>query len=69
MSRNWISFPLREGECSRQAHCDFPEGTYEREMAAKGFVWSPPRNLHHKTSADRLDRLAGAAASACVQLQ
>ena len=47
MSRNWISFPLREGECSRQAHCDFPEGTYEREMGREGF-FGPTAHLHHK---------------------
>ena len=37
MSRQWIRFPLREGECSRQAHCDLPQGTYEREMGREGF--------------------------------
>ena len=47
MSRKWISFPLREGECSRQAHCDFPEGTYEREMGREGF-FGPTAHLHHK---------------------
>ncbi len=47
MSRNWISFPLREGECSRQAHCDFPAGTYEREMGREGF-FGPTAHLHHK---------------------
>src|SRR5690606_2191498 len=47
MSRNWISFPLREGECSRQAHCDFPQGTYEREMGREGF-FGPVTHLHHK---------------------
>ena len=35
MSRKWISFPLREGEYSRQAHCDFPADTYEREMGIR----------------------------------
>ena len=47
MSRQWISFPLREGEHSRQAHCDFPEGTYEREMGREGF-FGPTAHLHHK---------------------
>ena len=47
MSRQWISFPLREGEHSRQAHCDFPEGTYEREMGREGF-FGPVTQLHHK---------------------
>ena len=47
MSRQWISFPLREGECSRQAHCDLPEGTFEREMGREGF-FGPTAHLHHK---------------------
>lgn len=47
MSRNWIHFPLREGECSRQAHCDLPAGTYEREMGREGF-FGPASHLHHK---------------------
>ncbi|OLU27398.1 homogentisate 1,2-dioxygenase [Pseudomonas sp. PA15(2017)] len=47
MSRKWISFPLREGEHSRQAHCDFPAGTYEREMGREGF-FGPVTHLHHK---------------------
>ncbi len=47
MSRQWIRFPLREGECSRQAHCDLPQGTYEREMGREGF-FGPTAHLHHK---------------------
>ena len=47
MSRKWISFPIREGESSRQAHCDFPQGTYEREMGREGF-FGPASHLHHK---------------------
>ena len=47
MSRKWISFPLREGEHSRQAHCDFPADTYEREMGREGF-FGPVTHLHHK---------------------
>lgn len=47
MSRKWISFPLREGDSSRQAHCDFPPDTYEREMGREGF-FGPVTHLHHK---------------------
>ena len=47
MSRKWISFPIREGDSSRQAHCDFPQGTYEREMGREGF-FGPASHLHHK---------------------
>lgn len=46
-SKKWINFPIREGEHSRQAHCDFPEGTYEREMGREGF-FGPATHLHHK---------------------
>ncbi|UVE19115.1 homogentisate 1,2-dioxygenase [Pseudomonas sp. LS44] len=47
MSRKWISFPIREGDCSRQAHCDLPSGTYEREMGREGF-FGPASHLHHR---------------------
>lgn len=45
--RNWISFPRVEGEASRQAHCDLPEGTYEREVGREGF-FGPATQLHHR---------------------
>lgn len=32
-----ITFPRVEGEYTRQAHCDIPEGLYEREMGRDGF--------------------------------
>jgi homogentisate 1,2-dioxygenase len=47
MSGKRISFPLQEGECSRQAHCDLPAGSYEREMGREGFS-GPATHLHHK---------------------
>ncbi|SDL79979.1 homogentisate 1,2-dioxygenase [Modicisalibacter muralis] len=43
----WIGFPIREGEHSRQAHCDLPEGTYERELGREGF-FGPVSHMHHK---------------------
>jgi homogentisate 1,2-dioxygenase len=30
MSKNWIEFPRTEGETSKQAHADLPNGTFER---------------------------------------
>lgn len=45
--KNWIRFPLQQGEHSRQAHCDFPQGTYEREMGREGF-FGPVSHIHHK---------------------
>jgi homogentisate 1,2-dioxygenase len=45
-SRKWISFPRVEGTASRQAHADFPPGTYERELGQEGF-FGPAAHLHH----------------------
>jgi homogentisate 1,2-dioxygenase len=47
MSRNWIELPRVEGETSRQAHCDLPAGTYEREIGRDGF-FGPASHLYHK---------------------
>ncbi|SQD79570.1 homogentisate 1,2-dioxygenase [Moritella yayanosii] len=43
-----ISFPLRKGTYSRQAHADLPEqGIFEREISREGF-YGPATHLHHK---------------------
>ena len=47
MSRNWISFPRSEGIASRQAHCDLPEGSYERELGREGF-YGPASHMYHR---------------------
>ena len=47
MSRNWISFPRSEGEASRQAHCDLPQGSYERELGREGF-FGPATHMYHR---------------------
>lgn len=47
MSRNWISFPRTEGEASRQAHCDLPSGSYERELGREGF-FGPATHMYHR---------------------
>ena len=45
--RKWVSFPLKEGDVSRQAHADFPEqAIYEREVGRSGF-FGPASHLHH----------------------
>lgn len=46
-NRKWISASRVEGNASRQAHADMPEGTYEREMSKEGF-FGPAAFLHHK---------------------
>ncbi|MEJ8568966.1 homogentisate 1,2-dioxygenase [Elongatibacter sediminis] len=47
MSRKWISHPRVEGEASRQAHCDLPEGSYERELGREGF-FGPATHMYHR---------------------
>ena len=45
--RNYISFPKVEGDTSRQAHADLPEGTYERELGKEGF-FGPATHMYHR---------------------
>ena len=45
--RNWIRFPRVEGQTPRQAHCDLPDGTYERELGREGF-FGPATHMLHK---------------------
>jgi len=47
MARNWISFPRTQGEASRQAHCDLPAGSYERELGREGF-FGPATHMYHR---------------------
>ena len=47
MSRNWISFPRSEGQTSRQAHCDLPENSFERELGREGF-FGPASHMYHR---------------------
>lgn len=44
--KRWISFPRTAGKTTRQAHADFPEGTFEREMGREGF-YGPATHLYH----------------------
>jgi homogentisate 1,2-dioxygenase len=45
--KKWISLPRREGVASRQAHCDLPDGTYEREFGKEGF-FGPATQFYHR---------------------
>jgi homogentisate 1,2-dioxygenase len=45
--KRYISFPRVEGQASRQAHADLPEGTYEREVSKEGF-FGPAAHLYHR---------------------
>jgi homogentisate 1,2-dioxygenase len=46
-AKNWIEFPRVEGEVSRQAHADLPDGTFEREIGREGF-FGPATHLYHR---------------------
>ena len=45
--KHWIRFSLAQGFYSRQAHCDLPAGTYEREVGKEGFL-GPATHFYHK---------------------
>ena len=47
MVKRYIPVSRVEGTASRQAHCDLPEGTYEREMSKEGF-FGPAAFFHHR---------------------
>lgn len=47
MSKKWISHPRVEGEASRQAHCDLPPGSFEREIGKEGF-FGPATHMYHR---------------------
>lgn len=42
----WIPVRKVEGKASRQAHCDLPDGTYEREISKEGF-FGPASMVYH----------------------
>jgi len=44
--KNWIPVRGAQGQHSRQAHADLPEGAYEREMSKEGF-FGPAAFLYH----------------------
>ncbi len=44
--KHWITHPKVEGKASRQAHCDLPDGTYERELGKEGF-FGPATHMYH----------------------
>ena len=47
MARNSISHSRVEGDASRQAHCDLPAGTFERELGREGF-FGPVSHMYHR---------------------
>ena len=45
-SVRYISYPITQGRASRQAHADFPKGTFEREIGKEGF-FGPATHMYH----------------------
>jgi len=58
MARNYISHPRIEGATSRQAHCDLPENTFERELGREGF-FGPVSHMYHQHAPTRWVRFEG----------
>ncbi|HFE39271.1 MAG TPA: homogentisate 1,2-dioxygenase [Gammaproteobacteria bacterium] len=55
----WISFPKIKGDASRQAHCDLPPGSFEREMSKEGFS-GPSTQFHHRHPPTGWSAISGA---------
>jgi homogentisate 1,2-dioxygenase len=58
MAKNWISHPRIEGTTSRQAHCDLPQGTFERELGREGF-FGPASHMYHRHAPTRWTSFEG----------
>lgn len=46
MSKKWIPIRRAEGQTGRQAHCNLPTGTVERELGKEGF-FGPATHMYH----------------------
>ena len=57
--KHYIRFARADGNYSRQAHADLPEGTYEREMGKEGF-FGPAAHFHHRHPPTAWTTFAGA---------
>ncbi len=55
---NWITPPRAEGETSRQAHADLPEGSFERELGREGF-YGPSTQMVHRHPPTAWTRIEG----------
>lgn len=45
--KTWINIPKSEGIITRQAHADFPNESYERELGKEGF-FGPATHMYHQ---------------------
>lgn len=53
-----IPLPHVEGQASRQAHADLPEGTFERELGREGF-YGPSTQMYHRHPPTGWQRVEG----------
>ncbi|MBV1867740.1 MAG: homogentisate 1,2-dioxygenase [Marinosulfonomonas sp.] len=67
MSTKLPSFPHLEGNASRQAHCDLPEGTFERELGREGF-FGPATQMYHSHPPTGWNSWAGPLRPRCFDL-
>lgn len=44
--KKWIYRPIVEGQASRQAHADLPDGSFERELGKEGFFGPATHMIH-----------------------
>lgn len=58
MSKKWISHPRIEGQASRQAHCNLPQGSFEREIGKEGF-FGPATHMYHRHPPTGWTRMEG----------
>lgn len=45
--KTWINIPKSEGIVTQQAHADFPNGSFERELGKEGF-FGPATHMYHQ---------------------
>ena len=58
MAKDYIHYPKSEGIHNRQAHCDLPEGSFEREFGKEGF-FGPATHLVHANNPMRWTKWEG----------
>ena len=58
MSGRRVHLPRVEGQVSRQAHTDLPEGSFERELGREGF-FGPATNMYHQHPPTSWSRFEG----------
>jgi homogentisate 1,2-dioxygenase len=68
MSTRDIVYPRTEGICSRQAHCELPDGSFEREIGREGF-FGPVTHMYHANAPTGWEKFEGTLAPRCFDLR